>query len=134
MDKHVLLKWVDILLAPYVQHAPKGIVPVIFLDSYRAHMMSSVVQRIEALGIDVFHIPGGCTGLCQPVDVGFNKPFKSRMHKQWDEWMLMQWDQITAVDDTPKPSRHIVSEWVTAAYAGFPPHMIQNAWTKTGYV
>ena len=79
------------------------------------------------------HIPGGCTGLCQPVDVGFNKPFKSRMLKQWDEWMLMQWDQISAVNDTPKPSPHIVSEWVTAVYAGFPPHMIQNAWTKTGY-
>jgi hypothetical protein len=69
MDEQVMLRWVAEVLAPYVEEAPEGIVPVMFLDSYRAHMMASVVERIQALGIDVFHIPGGCTGLCQPVDV-----------------------------------------------------------------
>jgi hypothetical protein len=133
MDEEVMLKWVTETLAPYVAQAPEGIVPVLFLDSYRAHMMASVVERIQALGVDVFHIPGGCTGLCQPVDVGFNKQFKSLMRKQWDEWMISKWDQITAVDNTPKPTRRIVSDWVLAAYSEFSPHVIRNSWTKTGY-
>ena len=42
-------------------------------------MMGSVVQRIQELGVEVQHIPGGCTSLCQPVNVGFNKPFKDRI-------------------------------------------------------
>ena len=62
MDKTVMLDWIDLILVPYVAEAPAGIVPVLFLDSYHAHMMKSVVARIQALGgVDVFHIPGGCT-------------------------------------------------------------------------
>ena len=52
------------------------VIPVLILDSYRCHMMASVVHRIQDLGVEVIHIPGGCTSLCQPVDVGLNKPFK----------------------------------------------------------
>ncbi len=55
------------------------IIPLLILDSYRCHMMASVVSKIQELGVEVKHIPGGCTSLCQPVDVGFNKPFKSRI-------------------------------------------------------
>jgi len=76
MDETVMLTWVDEILAPYVANAPEGIVPLLFLDSYRCHIMNSVVQRIQDLGVEVQHIPGGCTALCQPVDVGVNKPLK----------------------------------------------------------
>ena len=33
---------------------------------------------IQALGIEVQHIPDGCTYLCQSVDVGVNKPIEKR--------------------------------------------------------
>ena len=46
-------------------------------------MMASVVQMIQELGVEVQHIPGRCTPLCKPVDVGFNKPFKDWMRWQW---------------------------------------------------
>jgi hypothetical protein len=32
--------------------------------------------KIQELGVEVERIPGRFTGLCQPVDVGVNKPFK----------------------------------------------------------
>ena len=34
---------------------------------------------VQELGVKVKHVPGGCTSLCQPVDVGFHKPFKDCM-------------------------------------------------------
>ena len=67
---------------------PSGVVPLLILDEYRCHIMASVVQRIQKLGIEVIHIPGGCTGLCQPLDVGINKPFKCRVWQRWEEWMI----------------------------------------------
>lgn len=133
MDHEVMHVWVDVVLKPYIQQAPKGIIPVLFLDSYRAHMMEEIVTKIQDLGVEVLHIPGGCTGLIQPVDVGFNKPFKSRIRLQWEEWMVSKWDKITAADDTPRPNRHIVSEWVINAFSEVPAALIRNAWTKTGY-
>ena len=37
--------------------------------------MASVVNEIQELGVEVEHIPGGCMYLCQPVDIGINKPY-----------------------------------------------------------
>jgi hypothetical protein len=72
MDKAVMVAWVDEVLAPYLAMAPNDVIPLLILDSYRCHMMALVVQMIQELGVEVKHILGGCTSLCQPVDVGFN--------------------------------------------------------------
>jgi hypothetical protein len=71
MDEEGMIVWVKEVLAPYVATAPDHVVPILILDMYQCHMMSSVVQMIQELGVEVQHIPGGCTSLCQPVDVGF---------------------------------------------------------------
>jgi hypothetical protein len=79
MAEQVILAWVEEMLAPYVTTAPEDIIPLLILDRYQCHMMASVVYKIQELGVKVKHIPGGCTSLCLPVDVGFNKPFKSHV-------------------------------------------------------
>jgi hypothetical protein len=83
MDKRVMLFWVERVLKPYIKAAPEHVIPIIFLDSYRCHIMCSVFNAIRFLGCEVQHIPSGRTGLCQLVDVGYNKPFKSRVHASW---------------------------------------------------
>jgi hypothetical protein len=40
--------------------------------------MSPVVNKIQDLGVQVVHIPAGCTSICQPVDGGIGKPQKDR--------------------------------------------------------
>ena len=57
--------WVERILQLYVNTAPDDVVPILFLDLYRCHM-ASVVEVIQELGVEVEHIPGGCTGLFQP--------------------------------------------------------------------
>ena len=76
------------MLKPYVATAPPGIMPLLFLDSYSVHQMASVNHAINDLGVEVIIIPPGCTGLTQPVDVGYNKPFKDRLRDQYKEWMM----------------------------------------------
>ena len=62
--------------------------PLIFLDAYCIHQMCSVVNRIQSMGIEVVHIPTGCTYLCQPIDMGINKPIKSHLCEKWEDWMI----------------------------------------------
>jgi hypothetical protein len=62
--------WVRLVLKPYVEEAPPGVQPLILLDSYCCHLMASVVNVINDLGVQIETIPGGCTGLCQPIDIG----------------------------------------------------------------
>ena len=88
MDEWVMLMKVDMVLKSYVDTAPQNVVPLLFLDSYHCHMMNSVVNAIQDLGVEVEHICVGCTSLCQPVDIGINKPFKAFLCKAWEKWMI----------------------------------------------
>jgi hypothetical protein len=78
MDEQCMLMWVEQIFAPYLlaNRLPSGIQPVILLDAYQCLMMQLVVLVIAALGVEVIHIPGRWTGLCQPLNVGIIKPFK----------------------------------------------------------
>jgi hypothetical protein len=88
MDERVMKKWVDEVLQPYVATAPDDVIPVLLLDSYCCHIMALIVNRITALGVEAIHIPGGCTGLVQPLDVGFNWPLKICIRRKWQARMI----------------------------------------------
>jgi len=79
MDEEMMHKWIDLVLVPWRQETMLGIVPLLILDAYRIHMMGTFVNPIQSLGIEVIHIPLGCTYLCQPVDIGINKMIKCGM-------------------------------------------------------
>ncbi len=132
MDEQVMLAWVEEVLAPHVAMAPEDIIPLLILDSYRCHMMASVVSKIQELGVEVMHIPGGCTSLCQPVDVGFNKPFKSLVRKMWINWMIAE---VFQEGTTSLPTRRNVAVWVDKAMAKMREkrQIIKNAWLRTGF-
>ena len=131
MDKDAMLVWVDQALRTHIESAPPGILPILFLDSYRCHMMASVVSKIQDLGAEVEHIPGGCTALCQPVDIGVNKPFKNTLRDQWEEWMV---DEGLAHGTTSPPTReNIVVQWTRNAVANIASEILNNAWRHGDY-
>ena len=124
-----MLEWVQEVLAPYVATAPPGIVPLLYLDSCRVHMMGSVVEAIQALGVEVEFIPPGCTGLVQPVNVGYNKSLKAKVRDQYLSWLMAQDPDMPIA----KTSRRDVVEWILAAEANTTQETRRNAWRKTGY-
>ena len=132
MDERVMLRWVDEVIEPYVATAPEDVVPVLLLDSYRCHIMASVVNKITKLGVEVIHIPGGCTGLVQPLDVGYNRPFKVRIRKKWQEWMM---NSVKASGTITAPGREDVSAWIAESFWELDKkrRVIKNAWLKSGY-
>ena len=76
MDKAMMMKWIDVCLKLWKNTLPPMVVPLLVLDSFRIHMMGPVVETIQRLGIEVQYIPGECTYLCQPIDVGVNRSLK----------------------------------------------------------
>ena len=124
-----MLEWVDDVLTPHVATAPTGIVPLLFLDSFKVHMMSSVVTKIQALGVEVEFIPPGCTGLVQPIDVGYNKAFKAKVKGQYNDWLMAQDPDVPI----KKTARSDVVGWILAAERQISAETIRNAWRKTGF-
>ena len=47
-------------------------------DDYRCHIQDSTKRVLTKLKTDIAVISGGCTGLLQPPDICWNKPFRSR--------------------------------------------------------
>jgi hypothetical protein len=128
-NEQVMLDWVEHVLAPYVATAPEGIVPILFLDMFKVHLMQSVVQAIQVLGVQVEFIPAGCTGLVQPVDVGFNKSLKAKMREQFHDWIFAQ----DANQEIRAATRRELSEWIIEAQKSISEVTIRNAWKKTGF-
>jgi hypothetical protein len=124
-----MLQWVDTVLAPYAATAPIGIIPIIFLDSFKVHMLGTVADAIHKLGVELEFIPPGCTGLVQPIDVGFNKPYKANYTKLYTKFLMNQ--------DADQPlsgaKREDVSQWVLDAIGAISEETVKNAWRKKGY-
>ena len=128
-NEQVVLDWVKLVLASYIPTAPKGIVPILFLDMFKVHMMQSVVQAIQALVIQVEFIPAGCTGLVQPIDVGFNKSLKAKMREQFHNWIFAQdADQVIRV-----ATRRELSQWIIDAQKNISEVTIRNAWKRSDF-
>ncbi len=133
MDETVMRTWIREVLKPYVEDAPEHIQPLLLLDSYKCHTMASVTGSIEALGVQIEIIPGGCTGLCQPVDVGIGKPLKSRARHLWEEWMI---DQCTTNNGQSRPpSRLLMSQWISDSVNRLRESdtLVRNSWRHAEY-
>lgn len=127
--EQVMLDWVALVLAPWAAKAPPGIVPLLILDQFSVHMMASVNDAIQKLGVQVEFVAAGCTGLVQPVDVGYNKSFKAKMRDEYTAWMMDQDPNLPI----PGTSRHQLSEWIIAAQKNVTSETIRNAWRKSGF-
>ena len=126
----IMLKWVERCLKPWVESAPDGVVPYLLLDSFKVHQTQQVVQAIEETGCELDFIPGGCTGLAQPLDVGINKPFKNRIRGRWEQYMV---DVGVHEAFTKPPSRATITDWMLESMACIPEGMIKNAWLHGDY-
>jgi hypothetical protein len=132
MDETVMNHWIDTVLLPYCDGRPVGIEPILFLDSYRCHMMGTIVHKLQHHGIQVEHIPAGCTSICQPVDVGIAKPLKDRVRRRHSTWMIQQCDGAVPEIFSP-PSRSHLASWVVAALQDMPRNIVVNSWRHGEY-
>ena len=101
MDKHAMNKCIDLMLVPWKNAKALGIVSLLILNAYDVHVMGKIVNHIQSLRIEVIHIPAGCRYLCQPIDMGINKPIKSGLREKWEDWMI-EGDEI--IDSAAKES------------------------------
>ena len=83
-------------------------------DSYESHKVFAATeeQRLLAAHILPMRIPGGITGEVQPVDVGYNQPFKqilADMQQDWEKTALAERGHV-------RPTRVEILERVLAAH------------------
>ena len=88
------------------------------------------VNAVQGLGVEVEHIPGSCTYLCQPVDVWVNKPYKMHLRKRWESWMFTEG---IIHGTTSPPTRKHIAEWAIHANNTLTETTITNSWRHGDY-
>ena len=119
--------WVDGVLVPHLQQHAGGGPVYLFLDQFAAHDTASFRTRMELLGVTLKHIPGKCTWLLQPIDVGIGKPFKDRIKEKWFNWMI---DHAEMDTNLPIVSRDEIQQWVHETWQQIPEEIVRNSWRK----
>lgn len=126
MDERVMKMYIDEILTPLAEREGQSL---ILLDSYRCHMMPSVISSVKDLNMSLQHIPSGVTGLVQPVDVGINKPLKVRIRRQWETWVM---EHCLPNNSFRPPPREVLAAWIIDSLRDLPPSLVCNSWRKTG--
>ena len=129
-DGNNMLLWVENVLRPHLQERAQGVPVILFLDGFSAHRAQATVDALTNLGVQVVYIPGGCTGLVQPIDVGVCKPFKDRLRGLWWDWLVSQDPDLRILR---KASREDIADWVYQSWEAMPAEIIRNAWRKTDF-
>jgi hypothetical protein len=87
-------------------------------DAFRCHLQDVVKDVLKKSKTDMAVIPGGCTGLIQPPDVSWNKPFKSHYWNLYEQWLAEGDEQhtFTKGGNLRAPSRVLIAQWVKSAW------------------
>ncbi|EGZ07385.1 hypothetical protein PHYSODRAFT_416462, partial [Phytophthora sojae] len=65
--------------------------PVLLLwDDLAAHWAKDVQACAVELNVVLVPVPPGCTSVCQPADISWNRPLKARLRGRWLENLQAQ--------------------------------------------
>ena len=93
----VMLKWFQEQWAP-AAGLGDGRPKLVVMDKFKGNLESRVLECLRERGVLVAVIPGGCTSLIQPLDVGWNAPFKRHVEAARNQFFSDNLDDLGACE------------------------------------
>jgi transposase len=124
IDKVTMKEWVHRILWPYAKKCPRGKTPLLLLDNASAHVSDEALDFIDSKGIEVVEIPPGCTGYCQPVDIGCAGEFKKKFHERLDGWFDKELDKT----DLPVLTCRIIADCLLGGWQDYEELEAEGCW------
>lgn len=112
--------------------ADLGARSLLVLDSFRGHLTENVREQLRASETDLAVIPGGMTGMLQPLDVSVNRPFKCGFRRAYSEWMASTVHQKTPTGRLKRASLVDVCGWILEAWSAVSFKIVENSFKVTG--
>ena len=73
-----ILHWLSKQLLPELGGLPS----LLIMDLLRSHKTKPVKKLLKKNDVTLSLVPAGCTGIVQPVDISFNRPFKDMLKEE----------------------------------------------------
>lgn len=107
---------------------------LLIMDSMRAHINDKVKSVCKSAKAELAIIPGGLTKILQPLDVGVNKSFKSKVRNLWEKWMAEGHHSYTKSGKMRRASYAKICEWIKEAWDEISENTIKNSFKKAKIV
>lgn len=101
-------------------------------DAFRCHISDDTKYLLKQSKIDMAVIPAGCTGLIQPGDVSWNKPFKQSLTEQYCEWMASGKQEYTKSGNMKQVPFEIACHWIVTAWNSLSNDLIKKSFQSCG--
>jgi hypothetical protein len=101
-------------------------------DELSAHWTSAVRAFAAELNVILIPVSAGCTCVCQPADISWNKPLKSRLRAKWMDNLQAQLKAPRADGVRFKllpPTRNDAVEWLVDAWSALTPRVIVSGFS-----
>ena len=56
------------------------------MDNFSAQCTNDIIALFKSYGIDTVYVPANCTGELQPMDSSVNKPVKTFLKDEFQNW------------------------------------------------
>ena len=95
--------------------------------------MKQFVAACNSIGVEIEYMPPGYTCVLQPVDVGFNAPFKRHIRDCHHKWCIEKYRGVANAMKLPTPDRDDIVQWVHNAYNKISEESIRKTFRSIGY-
>lgn len=108
--------------------------PILLLwDDFSGHWTREVTELATSLGVILERVPPKFTYVCQPADISWNQPFKSRLRRAWIDHISASVESDSSAFVYKPPTREQVVEWVADAWSALPKETIQNGFVRAKF-
>jgi hypothetical protein len=95
-NQHTMRQWINEVLVPYLKSLRQqlGLDPsqkaLLIIDIWSVHRSAEFQDWLRETHPDILvdFVPGGCTGVGQPLDMGLNWPFKHAVKVAYHSWLV----------------------------------------------
>jgi hypothetical protein len=91
---------------------------LLLLDVFAGHTTDTVLSKLRSAGVLTSLIPGGCTGLLQPLDTAVNKAFKNYLRDFTDQY----------IDEEEEKRGCDIDQWSVSDKRIITTHVVARAW------
>lgn len=105
---------------------------LLVLDSFRGHLTDKEKTELCEAHTHLAVIPGGLTGMLQPLDVSVNRPFKVEFRRCYSEWMASDNHEKTPTGRLKRAPLATVAEWVLRAWSSVSLDIVAKSFKVTG--
>ena len=114
-------------------YVPSSTTSLLLMDNFPGHKTDNVLKAFESNRLETLYLALNCTPVIQPLDVGVNHSFKSKVKNMHVKWMINHFNDVVykKLNSNKKyyraPSVYQITNWICEGWTQITEETINNS-------